>query len=157
MFDGWKRLIRKLEDSRGYISLMVDGEDLGSLEQGIWASPTLGTVIRNNDKFAYEGGQVVYKGQEDVIVRLNYYQSVELDGVVQATVAGTCGVNSVVDDTYTISNSSTFGGNIDVINEATLEISNGDTIDVFIKQDTQAQANVTIVKGLYHIQIIDVI
>ena len=163
MEDGWKRLIRELQEkseANGYISLEVQNEDLGTLALNEWASPTTATLFGGlpPKNFSYETGSIVYTGTKKVRVDMMSVQSVLVAAGNQAEAEISNGFNGVVCQSGRMPASSAFGGVIPLDTVCTFEIEQGDTLDSFTSQTSEAGgANVTIVKGVYHVWVIDVL
>ena len=164
MEDGWKRIIRDLADRdsdatyKGFISLIVEDEDLGTVAIDTWVSPTTATQFNITPKnFSYATGSVVYTGSKRVLVEVETVQTVTVAGGITAEAEITNGANGAACEDGAMSASGSFGGVIALQTVCRFYIDPDDTVDVFTKQTSVAGgANITIVKGLYHINIIDV-
>lgn len=167
MEDGWKRIIRELQEEdasatyKGYISLVVNSEDLGTVAQNVWVSPTTATLFGSlpPKNFSYETGSIVYTGDRTVRIEVESIQSVTVGGLGNdASAEVTSGVNGAQCIDGIMPASSAFGGVIPLHTTCMFNIEAGDTLDVFIRQTSEvAGANITINNGVYHVKIIDVI
>jgi hypothetical protein len=163
MEDGWKRLVRELQEraeGMGYISLEVQNEDLGTLAQNAWASPTTATLFGNlpPKNFSYDTGSIVYTGTKKARVFMNSIESVLVAGGNQAEAEITNGFNNTQCLSGIMPASSAFGGVIPLDTMCAFEIEPGDTLDAYTRQTSEVGgANVTIVKGVYHVWIYDIL
>jgi len=164
MSDGWQRLLRKLEERAeamaSYISLEVENEDLGTLAQNVWASPTTAILFGNlpPKNFSYNTGNIVYTGTKKIRVDMMSIQSVLVAGGNQGEAEITNGFNGTQCESGRMPASSAFGGVIPLDTVCTFELEPGDTLDSFTRQTSEVGgANVTIVKGVYHVWVVDVL
>ena len=163
MEDGWKRIIRKLQDAgyKAYASLEADIEDLGIVAQDVWISPTQVTLFGGLTplNFTYGDGSLTYTGNKPIRVLVESIQSIIVGGVGNsATAEITNGVNGVPCTSGIMPASSAFDGAIPLHTSCTFDIDPGDTIDTFTRQTSEALgANITILRGVYTITTIDVL
>lgn len=164
MEDGWQRVLRELQQEqanatyKGYISLVISNENLGTVAQNVWVSPTTATLFGGLEplNFSYETGSVVYTGDRPVRIEIESIQSITVGGVGNdATAEVTSGVNGAQCVSGIMPASSAFGGVIPLHTTCMFDIEPNDTLDAFIRQTSEvAGANITIVKGVYHVKII---
>lgn len=148
------------ESNVGYISLEIENEDLGTLLQDEWASPITATLFGNlpPKNFDYSTGSVVYTGSKKARVEVNFIASITVGGVGNdASAEITNGVDGVQCLSGIMPASSAFGGAIPLDTVCHFEIEQGETLDGFIRQTSQASAQVIILKGVYHVKIIDIL
>lgn len=166
MEDGWKRILRNLQEEKGdatfkaYASLEADNENLGVVAVDTWISPTNVTLFNGltPKNFEYGGGTLTYIGDKPIRVTVESIQSITVAGGNDATAEITNGVNGVPSTSGIMPASSAFGGAIPLHTTCTFDIQPNDTIDTFTRQTSEPTgANITILRGVYTISLVDTI
>lgn len=167
MEDGWKRIVRRLQDEKSdatykaYASLTAETEDLGNVEVNTWVSPSdislFGGLAPKN--FEYVAGSLKYIGEKPIRVTFESINSITVGGAGNdASAEITNGVNGVPCISGIMPASSAFGGIIPLHTSCVFEIETGDVLDSFVRQTSEAGgANITILKGVYHCRLVDTI
>lgn len=158
--DGWQRVLRKLEEraqASGYISLNVVSEEIGTVASNTWVSPAGAVQIGDAKNFEYIEGEIVYTGVKDVLVSVQTYQAISLQGGNTSDVEGTSGLNATPCEDFSMLASSSFGGVAVVVNQCVFNMTHGDTIDVYVKHHEPTDKIVTLNKAVYHVKVIDVL